>query len=150
MRRPITPSGSRRAPGDGGSAPTIRRARWARRGRAAARRRRLDADDQQVAMAELEQVLRRRARAALVIDLDERQVLERAGVDHDERQPGRTDLLDLRVIRRQPDRDDAVDGGAAHRPGEAATQRGDEVERVALLLGGQRDALAERAEERVA
>ena len=65
-------------------------------------------------------------------------------------QAGATDLLDLGMAVRQADGDDAVDGGAAHRPRQAAVQRRDEVEAVAVLLGGQRHALAEGAEERVA
>ena len=100
-------------------------------------------------MAELQQVLRGGAGPALVVDLDDRLVRQRARVDHHQRQAGGADLLDLRVVGGQADRDDAVDRRPAHRAGEDAVERRDEVERVALLLGGERDALAERAEERV-
>ena len=64
-------------------------------------------------------------------------------------QAGPADLLDLRVVVGQADGDDTVHGRPAHRPRQAAVQRRDEVQAVAELLGRDRDALAERPEERV-
>ena len=122
MRRAVTPSGSL----------------------SVVRGRRLDADDQQVAVAEAQQVLRGGAGAALVVDLHARLVRQRGRVHHHERHAGGADLLDLGVARGQADRDDAVDRRPAHRAGEAAVERRDEVERVARLLGRQGDALARR------
>ena len=51
--------------------------------------------------------------------------------------------------RGHADRDHAVDHRPLDRAGQRPVERRDEVERVALLLGGQRDALRERPEERV-
>ncbi len=62
---------------------------------------------------------------------------------------GGAELLDLRVARRQADDHRPVDRRPVHRAGERAVQGRDEVERVALLLGGERDALRERPEEGV-
>ena len=53
------------------------------------------------------------------------------------------------MVVAQADGDHAVDGRPAHRPGQRAVQRRDEVERVAGLLGRRRDAFGERPEERV-
>ena len=100
-------------------------------------------------MAEPDEVLGGRTRAALVVDLDRRQVGQRARVDHHQRQPGGPQLLDLRVVRRQADHDNAVHRRPAHRAGERPLQRRDEVQGVALVLGRQRDALRECPEERV-
>ena len=113
------------------------------------RRRRLDADDQHVAVTEPDEVLGRRPRAADVVDLDRAVLRQRGRVDQDDRHARATDLLDLGVVVAQADRDDAVDGRPAHRPRQAAVQRRDEVQGVARLLGRDRDTLAERAEERV-
>ncbi len=112
-------------------------------------RRRLHADDQDLGVTQVQQVLRGGTGAALVVDLDAGLVRHRAGVHHHERQPGGPDLLHLGVPRGQTDRDHAVHRGAAHRAGQRALQRRDEVERVALLLGRQGDTLREGAEERV-
>ena len=101
-------------------------------------------------MPEAEDVFAGGARPADVVDLDRAVLGQGRRVDEHDRDVGATDLLDLRVPVRQADRDDPVDGGAAHGPGQAAVQRRDEVEAVPVLLGGQRDALAEGAEERVA
>jgi hypothetical protein len=53
------------------------------------------------------------------------------------------------MIVGEADGDDSIDGRPAHRPRQRPVQRADEVQAVALFLGGQRDALAERPEERV-
>ena len=92
------------------------------------RGRRLDADDQDVAVAEADEVLGGRPGAADVVDLD-RAVLRQGGrVDQDDRHAGAPDLLDLRVVVGQADGDDAVHGRPAHRAGQAAVQRRDEVQ----------------------
>ena len=111
--------------------------------------RRLDADDQHVAVAEPDEVLGRRAGAADVVDLDRAVLRQRRRVDQHDRHARPPDLLDLGMVVAQADGHDAVDRRPAHRPGQAAVQRRDEVERVAGLLGGDGDAFAERAEERV-
>ena len=49
-------------------------------------------------------------------------------VDQDDRHAGAPDLLDLRVVVAQADGDDAVDRRPAHRAGQAAVERRDEVE----------------------
>ena len=111
---------------------------------------RLDADDEHVAMAEAEEVLGGRARAALVVDLDRRLVGQGARVDHHQRQAGGAELLDLGVVARTG-RSRPTPSTVARpiaRASEPWSGR-DEVERVALLLGRQRDALRERPEERV-
>ena len=101
-------------------------------------------------MAQLQQVLRGGPGAALVVDLDARLVRERARVDHHQRHAGGADLLDLGVRggEARPRRRRRPSPGPSPAASEPV-ERGDEVERVALLLGGQRDALAEGAEERV-
>ena len=84
-----------------------------------------------------------------VVDVDRAVVRQGARVDEDDRHAGAPDLLDLGMVVAETDGDDAVDRRPAHRPGQAAVQRRDEVERVAVRLGRDRDALAERTEERV-
>ena len=74
----------------------------------------LDRDDQDVAMAEADEMLGRRHGTTLVVDIDGRQLLEVIGVDGRHRQAGPPDLGDLRVVGRQPDGDDPVD----RRPGD--------------------------------
>ena len=102
-------------------------ARRRRRARAGA----LDGQDQHVAMAEREQVLRRGAGAGLVVD-DDRAVLGQVvRVDEHHRQAGAADLADLGVVGGQADGDHAVDGRAADRQRERAVERRDEVELVA-------------------
>ena len=123
----VTPSGSG-PPGAGGSTPRT----------------------EDVAMAQAGDVLGGRARAADVVDLDAAVLGQRGRVDEHDRQAGAADLLDLGVRVGQADGDDAVDRRPAHRPGQAAVERRDEVQAVAVLLGDERDALAEGPEERVA
>ena len=59
----------------------------------------------------------------------------RGRVDEDHRQAGPPDLVDLRVVVGQADRDDPVDGRPVDRPRQGAVERRDEVEPVAVLLG---------------
>ena len=75
----------------------------------------LDPDDQDVAMAELEQVLGGGARAAVVVDVD-RAVLGQAPSNRRARSACRRARIcsDLGVVARQADRDDAVDRRPAH------------------------------------
>ena len=84
-----------------------------------------------------------------VVDLDRVVIGQRGRVDQNDRDPGPPDLLDLGMVVAQADGDHAVDDRPAHRPGQRAVQRRDEVERVAGLLGHRRDAFGERPEERV-
>ncbi len=84
-----------------------------------------------------------------VVDLDRAVFRQGRRVHQDDGQAGAPDLLDLRVVVGQADGDHAVHGRPAHRPGQAAVQRRDEVQAVAELLGRDGDALAERPEERV-
>ena len=100
-------------------------------------------------MAELDEVLGCGSGAAGVVDLDRGVVGEGGRVDHDDRDAGAPDRLDLGVLVTQADRHYAVDRGPAQRAGERSAQRRDEMERVARLLGRDRDSLGERAEERV-
>ncbi len=111
--------------------------------------RRLDTDDDDVAVAERDEVLGCGSGATGVVDLDRGLVGEGSRVDHDYRDARAPDRLDLRVLVAQADRDDAVDRCPAQRPGERPAQRRDEMERVPRLFGRDRDSLGERAEERV-
>jgi hypothetical protein len=101
-------------------------------------------------MAEARDVLGRGAGAADVVDRHAAVLGQGGRVHEDDRHAGPADLLDLRMGVAQADGHDAIDGGAAHRPGEAAVEGRDEVERVAVLLGGEGDPFAEGTEERVA
>ena len=96
-----------------------------------------------------DQMLGRRAGAADVVDLDRAVPRQRVGVDHDDRHARPPDLLDLWMVVAQPDGHHAVHGRPAHRPGQAAVQRRDEIQGVARFLGRDRNPFAERAEERV-
>ncbi len=127
MRRAVTPSGSELGAG----------------------RRRLDAHHQDVPVAEAQQMVRGGTGAALVVDLDARLVRQGARVHHHQRHAGGADLLHLGVAGRETHDDDAVHRRPAHRAGERAVERRDEVEGVALLFGCQGNALAEGPEEGV-
>ena len=81
-------------------------------------------------MAQAHDVLTSSARAADVIDDDRPMFGQGCRIDEHDRQPGAIDLLHLGVPVGQPDRDDAIDGRADHRGGEAAVERRDEVEGV--------------------
>ena len=113
------------------------------------RRRRLDADHQELAVAEPDQVLGRCSSTAHVVDVDRRVLRLRIRVDEHDRQAGPPDLLDLGMVVGEADRDDAIDGRAADRPRQRAVERRDEREPVAGLLGDDRDAFREGTEERV-
>ena len=80
------------------------------------RERRLDTDDDDIAVAQPDEVLGRGSGAAGVVDLDRGVVGERGRVDHDDRDAGAPDRLDLWVRVTQADRDHAVDRRPAQRP----------------------------------
>ena len=77
---------------------------------------RLDAQDQDVAVTETEEVGGSRIGAGLVIDRDARGELGLDGVDEDDADARPADASDLRMARIEPDRDDPVDAGALHGP----------------------------------
>ncbi len=112
--------------------------------------RRLDAEDQDLAVAQARDVLGGCPRTTDVVDLDGAVLRERGRVHEHDRKARPADLLHLGVGIAQSDGDHAVHRGPAHRPGKAAVQRRDEVEAVSVLLGNEGDTLTERPEERVA
>jgi hypothetical protein len=112
-------------------------------------RRRLNAHHQDVPVAEAQEVVRGGSGTTLVVDLDTRLVRQGARVHHHQRHAGGADLLHLGVTGSETDDDHAVHRGPAHRAGERAVERRDEVEGVAFLFGRQGNALAEGPEEGV-
>ena len=100
-------------------------------------------------MAQAEQVLRGHPAAAFVVDADARLVVGLRGVDDDQAHPRPADAGDLRMARRQADRDDPVDARPVDRATQRPVQRGDELERVARPFGFHRHARRERRVVRV-
>ena len=100
----------------------------------------VDREDDEAPVAEPEEMIGGLPRAALVVDLDRRLAGQGRRVDEDHRQAGPADLLDLRMVRRQADGDDPVDGRPVDRAGQRAVERRDEVEGVAGRLGRAGDA----------
>ena len=111
--------------------------------------RRLDPDDQDVAMAKLEEVLGGRPRPTDIVDRDRAPLGQGGRVDEHDRNAGATDLVDVGMVARQADRDHPVDRGVVHRAGQRAAQRRDELEGVARCLDGGPDPDREHPEERV-
>ncbi len=100
-------------------------------------------------MAEGDEVLGCRSRASDIVDLDGAMLGECGRIHEDDRHACPPDLFDLGMVVAEADRHDAVDRRAAERSCQGAVDRGDEVERVPVLLGRQRDPFAEGTEERV-
>ena len=109
----------------------------------------LHANDQHLAMAKPDDVVRRGSGATDVVDLDRVVVRQGRRVDEDDRQARPADLLDLGMVVAQPDGNDAVHRCPAERAGQRPVHRGDEMEGVAVLLGHEGHALTEGPEERV-
>lgn len=116
---------------------------------AGGRRRRLDGEDEERTVAELDEVLCRRSRPSLVVDVHRGRPRLRARVDEDHRQPRLTNVIELGVVGREADGDETVDRRPVDRAGEGTIERGDEHEPVALLLDDPRDAFTEGANEGV-
>ena len=109
----------------------------------------LDPHDQHLAVPQLDQMLGRGARAALIVDVHRGDLVERVRVHGRHRQAGPPDLGDLGMIGGQTNRDDAVDGRPRDGPRQGTVQRRDEVQPVARLLGYRGHPRAEHSEEGV-
>ena len=81
---------------------------------------RLDTHDQEVAVAQAQQVLRRESGATLVVDHDRRVARPRWRVDHDRGQAGASDGAHLGVPLLEAQDHDAVHGRPIERAGRAS------------------------------